>query len=247
MCTNHLENWKGQTKAICTYLNQHATKEEFERLAGHIHRLEKVITEDIRELFNSKDSFILLTLFDRFTELGMEDARFAAFLREFKSSLRYVAVDGILYDEADKDKGTKDKAVIMTKLEILKMLLYQFLKLDQAEKSSEGAAHETSSARDIVAKYIDAEVTDDDMELFEIIANDVSEAIEDIDSAILSDQNRPSFVAVVGYGIREDIDDLLPAWLSDYEKRKPVCLADQGKNYLHMREDLDRFVKRRKA
>lgn len=247
MCTNHLENWKGQTKAICTYLNQHAAKEEFERLAEHIHRLERVITEDVRELFNSKDSFILLTLFDRFTELGMEDERFAAFLREFKSSLRYVAVDGILYDEADKDKGTKDKAVIMTKLEILKTLLYQFLKINQAERNGEGAEYEIYSARDIVAKYIDAEVTDDDMELFEIIANDVSEAIEDIDSAILADQNRPSFVAVVGYGVREDIDDLLPAWLSDYEKRKLVCLADQEKNYLHMREDLDRFVRHRSA
>lgn len=245
MCTDHLENWKGQTKAICTYLNQHAAKEEFEKLAANIHRLEQVVTEDIRDLFNSKDSFILLTLFDRFTEMGMEDERFAAFLREFKSRLRYTAVDGVIFDEADKDKGTKDKSVVMAKLEILKTLMNRFLQPGLRETNDKETKQAICSARDIVAKYIDAEVTEDDMELFELIANDVSEVIEDIDTAVLTEPNRPSFVALTGYGVREDIDDLLPDWLSDYVSRKLVCITDQEQNYLHMKEDLDRFVGRR--
>lgn len=242
MCTNHLDNWKGQTKAICTYLNQHAVKEEFDRLADHIRRLERVITDDSKDLFNSKDSFIFLTLFDRFTKLGMKDVRFAEFLKAFKNELRYVPVNGILYDEADRDRGTKDKAVIMAKLEILQTLLLGFLQIDEpAPKQVPESAF--CSAREIIAEYITAEVTEEDVELYEIIANDVSEAIEDIDSVILSEQNRPSFVAVVGYAVGEDLDDLLKGWLSDYEKRRVPCIPDQRKNYLHLKADLDQFVK----
>ena len=80
------------------YLNENSSKEEFGRLNEYLHRLEKVITEDVRDIFNSKDSFIWLTLFDRFSRLSKEDSAFIAFLRAFKGGLRNRAVDGQLFD-----------------------------------------------------------------------------------------------------------------------------------------------------
>lgn len=131
MCTHHLQDWKKQMKANCTYLNKNAQKKEFEELAVQLHRLEQVITKEISSIFNSKDAFLFLTLFARFTELGMEDAQFAEFLWEFKNHLRDTEVNGVRFDEIDKEKGTKDKAVIITKLKFLEILMMKFLNASQ--------------------------------------------------------------------------------------------------------------------
>ena len=95
---------------------------------------------------------------------------------------------------------------------------------------------------DIVKGYMDENVTDEDMELYEIIANDVSEAIEDIDSEFLSESNRPSFVALVACAVKEDTDYLLGGWLSEYEKRKEPLILNQKENFLQMKKDFERFV-----
>lgn len=136
MCMYHLEDWKKQTKAICKYLNTNADRSEFDHLAQNIHRLEKIITQEIKDVFNSKEAFIFLTLFDRFTKLGIEDRKFAEFLMEFKNNLREKkrGAGGLLFDEIDKDKGTKDKSVIIAKLDMLEKLMMEFLHQDKQTK-----------------------------------------------------------------------------------------------------------------
>lgn len=127
MCMYHLGEWKKQMKTICKYLNQNATKQEFDKLSHNLRRLEKIITEKTRDIFNSKEAFLFLTLFDRFTGLGLEDKKFAAFLKEFKACLREKEIDGVSFDEIDRDKGTKDKIVIVSKLDWLERLMTEFL------------------------------------------------------------------------------------------------------------------------
>lgn len=127
MCMFHLEHWKKQTKQINTYLNTHASKEEFEKLNSNLNRLEKIITKELRDVFTSKDSFLWLTLFDKFTYLELDDIRFAEFLRAFKNGLRENAVNGEVFDMVDKNKGTKDKSVIINKLSILESLMKSYL------------------------------------------------------------------------------------------------------------------------
>lgn len=241
MCSNHLEDWKKQTKAICTYLNQNAVKGEFERLSQNLHRLEQVVTDDVKSIFNSKDSFLFLTLFDRFAKLGADDSVFVDFLREFKNSLRSVRTGGVLFDEIDRDKGTKDRVVIEAKLNMLEGMLKRFLKKSVTVKRKSGK--DRVSAESLVREYVDAQADQGDIELFEIIANDVSEAVEDIESPLLSDENRPSFVALAGYAVKRDIDDRLKEWLADYERReRDYDITDQRKSFLHMKSDLDRFA-----
>ncbi len=129
MCMNHMDHWKKQTKAICNFLNKNASREEFEHFNDNLQRLEQIITDDIKDIFNSKDSFIFLTLFDRFCKTGSDDIAFSGFLKEFKKSLRATKRNrkGMLFDEIDKDKGTKDKAVILEKLDMLENLMRGYL------------------------------------------------------------------------------------------------------------------------
>lgn len=135
MCIYHFDNWKTQAKAACKYLNENAVDEEFDAFAENLHRLERVITEDLRDIFNKKDSFIFLALFDRFVRLGEEDFRYAEFLRKFKRELRSSRrnENGLLFDEIDQDLSTKDKQVIGDKLNMLEGLIREFLHVKEAD------------------------------------------------------------------------------------------------------------------
>lgn len=242
MCMNHFADWKKQPKAICQYLNDHAEEEEFENFERYLRRLERIITGDLQDIFNKKDSFLFLTLFDRFTEFGLKDVQFAAFLRNFKEVLRPVRRNqkGLLFDEIGKGLSTKDRPVIADKLEMLEGLMLEFLQTGR-KKDAAGRDGRAATSKEIISEYVDEGVTDEDVELYEMIANDISEAVEDIDSGFLSDENRPSFVALVGYAAREDTEELLKEWLPGFEKRGK-CMKNQRQNYLHMKTSFEKFV-----
>lgn len=246
MCMNHFEDWKKQPKALCQYLNASASEEEFTVLAQHVRRLERIITADTKDIFNKKDSFLFLTLFDKFSGLGTEDIRFAEFLGKFKKNLRAVRRNkkGLLFDEIGKGLSTKDKPVVADKLEMLEELMLEFLHIGRDEKAGRLEARPSVRAvtpKDILAEYVDEDVTDEDVELYEMIANDISEAIEDINSSLLSDENRPSFVALVGYAVREDTEGLLKKWLPGFEKNRP-SIRNQKQNYLYMKKAFEEFA-----
>ena len=133
MCMFHLDKWKKQAKQVASYLNKNSSKDEFDKLNNNLERLEKIVTNDVKDVFNSKNSFIWLTLFDKFTKLNLEDEKFAEFLREFKCGLRNKAVDGKMFDTVDQTGSTKDKAVILDKLHILETLMNDFLHINKED------------------------------------------------------------------------------------------------------------------
>ena len=49
---------------------------------------------------------------------------------------------------------------------------------------------------------------------------------------------------MIAYSYKEDID--LDEWMTEYAKNNNTYFTDQRKNYLHMREDLERFIKNKK-
>lgn len=237
MCMFHMNKWKKTTKQIAQYLNDNASKEEFEKLNINLHRLENIITDDTKDVFNSKNSFIWLALFDYFTSLGVEDIKFANFVLEFKNGLRNKEVDGQLFDDVDNNKGTKDKKIISSKLHILKTLMNDFLHINKEDTKFVDCIQ-------FVKENIE-NVTDEDIELFDMVANDVSESV-DIDSWIISDKNRPSYLAIVGHAIREDNDRLLYEWLPIYEKNNTFEL-NQEQSFLHMKNSFDKFIQEREV
>lgn len=236
MCTNHFDKWKKQPKELCKYLNSHAAKEEFGRLADNLRRLEKIVTDDIKSIFNKKDSFIFLTLFDRFTGFGREDREFAAFLRAFQGVYRHTRVNGggLLFDEIDRKKCTKDKPVIAAKLDMLENLMQEFLR----EQESTGTQmYERAFLSEMVG--IDADTLETDMGLYRETLDDLENAAIRAGSKLRDEQNRLSLLAMVAFSYKEDRD--LDEWMKVYAKKNKTYFADQRKNYLHMRKDFDLF------
>lgn len=236
MCMFHLDSWKKQTRQISIYLNENASKEEFDVLNDHLRRLSGVVSEDLRELFTSKDSFLWFTLFNRFSALGVADVRFAEFLRAFKNELRSCEVNGQLFDEVDKHKGTKDKAVIVEKLNILETLMNAFLRTgkDQSENLDVFA---------FIRKHINPDTTQEDIEQYEEVFEHLTLNVDN-SSKLMDAVNRPSFVALIAYSFEKDID--LDDWIVSFFARNPTYIRNQKENYMHMKGDLDRFVRERR-
>ena len=238
MCMNHFDNWKTQAKTACKYLNDHATEEEFEIFAENLHRLENIVTDDIKNIFNKKDSFVFLTLFDRFTRLGVEDIKFAEFLREFSQNLRLVKKNenGLLFDEIDKDLSTKDKQVIADKLELLEKLLLDFLHFNKINPSQ--------NVESFIAENLDMDIEEfhDDMDFYNsALVKLLDDNVKD-GSKLLDKQNRLSLLTMMVYSYKEDKD--LDKWMAEYAKNNNTYFVDQKKNFLHMKNDFEQYLKK---
>ena len=240
MCMNHMDNWKAQPKAACKYLNNNATEEEFDVFADNLHRLENIITDDTKDVFNKKDSFVFLTLFDRFTKLGIEDIRFAEFLGKFKKSLRFSERNekGLLFDEIDRDSSTKDKQVIMDKLNMLEKLMFNFLQIN--------TEWDQVNDEDFIAENLDMDVKalQDDMDFFNATLDELEEKTIKVGSKLLDQKNRKSLLAMVVYSFKEDMD--LDNWMTDYAANTNTYCIDQRQNYLHMKADFERYCRTHK-
>lgn len=241
MCMNHLNDWKKQTKPICRYLNNYATTAEFERLESNLKRLEAVVTDETKSIFNSKDSFIFLTLFDKFTEMGFRDFRFNEFLINFKNATRNEAhnENGKLFDEIDEKLGTKDKTVIMAKLDMLTKLLTEFLGINNDLSEQE-------CVLDFVRDNVSQDVENDDIELYESCFEDYTVGVDN-NTVFLECSNHKSLVAITAYACLAEKDTYMEEWLCDYFKRNSDYIKNQQQNYRHMKDDFDKFCQNKVA
>lgn len=238
MCMNHFDNWKTQPKAACKYLNDNATDDEFDKFDDNLRRLENIVSYDIKDIFNKKDSFVFITLFDRFTRIGSEDSRFADFLREFDKKLRGIKRNkkGLLFDEIDKDLSTKDKQVIIDKLDMLEGLMLEFLD-NKTMELEEFISDITGIDKKEVYKNIDSYI--------DMLEGDYGLKINCIKdgSKLLDNQNSLSLLAMVAYA--EKTGQILDDWLTEYAKNN-TYFVDQKKNYIHMKQDFEQYCKRSK-
>ena len=257
MGLNFFDSWSKDAKKIGKYLNNNATKEMFDIFDSYLDRLLEVITPQTGKLFSSKNALIWFMLFDKFTKKRLPDDKFQLFLENYEDIKKikvevtheYELVKGsgeytneLSFIELDGCKSTKDKGVIEDKLHILETVMNDFLHINN-EKNEEVINNQNVTARDIIKKYVKDNVDDDEVELYEIMANDFSEIIEDINSKFLSDDNRPSFVALVGYADQIGKSQLLYEWLPDFEKKQKLII-NQKQNFLHMKQDFEQYIKK---
>lgn len=133
MAAYFLEDWKKEQDYLCSYLKENAKISDFENFEELIERLEKVVTDDVADMFNSKDSFLWFGLFARFAATEAEDEKFVGFMEEFSRSLHRKAVNGISFDElcvdheTGKARSTKDKYIVVPKMELLEELMSGYL------------------------------------------------------------------------------------------------------------------------
>lgn len=245
MCMFHLDDWKKTSTAICNYLNNNATADEFEALRNNAVRLSNIINDSTKTVFTKKDSFIFLTLFDRFTSLGIEDIKFARFLEEFIKNLKDKPVDGKLFYEVDKEKGkgTKDKHVIMDKLHILEILMLEFLHINKEE------TEKMDDEETFIAKVVEMDKSEvheniniyiEDLNGSDILKGLKESCIKD-GSKLLDVQNNLSLLAMVAYSYKtgQDLDE----WLTEYASKNNTYIAEQQKNFYHMRDNFEKYLK----
>lgn len=133
MAANFIEDWKKEQDSQCKYLKENADISVFDNFEDMVGRLERVVTDDVSEMFDSKDSFLYFGLFARFMKTGLEDKRFIEFMAAFSRTLHSKRVNGITYDElcidkkTGKPRSTKDKYIVIPKMELLERLMYEFL------------------------------------------------------------------------------------------------------------------------
>lgn len=232
MCMFHLDEWNKNGKKLASFLNDNSSYEEFERLNSNLIRLEKIVTDDVKELFDSKDSFIWLTFFDRFTKLNFEDEKFAEFLRAFVNGLRENKVDDKLFDTVDQSGSTKDKSIILAKLHILETLMNEFLHISNEDL-------EEVNTLDFVRENVNHEATEEDIELYSDMLDDLTLEVDN-DTKLLDEHNRPSLIALVGYACENDID--LDEWIKQWFAVNTMYILNQKNNFLHMRDSLQKGV-----
>lgn len=126
MAINFLPKWKKRNEDICAYLKENARVSDFDRFEEELDRLSEVITDEVSEMFHSKESFLWFALFDRFTKSGREDTEFVRFLSAFQKELRGKRINGRTFAETDVG-GTKDKSVVTEKIELLEELMNEYL------------------------------------------------------------------------------------------------------------------------
>ena len=225
MCMFHFDQWKKQPKQVASFLNENSTVDEFDDFQFNIDRLEQIITHDLKDLFTSKDSFIWFAMFNKFSKLGLDDKNFSGFLREFKTTLKDKVIGDMSYVELDKNRGTKDKAVIAAKLDILTELMHGYLGIDS----------NTCTLGDLVSfvrENVNEEFNEEDIDLFSEILEDLT---VDFGDRIFLLNNKIALTAVVAYSCLNDID------LDDkiqllYE---PKTFKTQRECYIYMKERLE--------
>ena len=233
MCMFHFEKWNKNTKKIAQFLNDNASKDEFDKLLDNIDRLNNVITDTTKTLFNSKDCFIWLTLFEKFTQYGLDDAKFGEFLDAFVGGLKDKPVDEKLFFTADEKGSTKDKSVIVDKLHILETLMKEFLHIE-----------ELVTPESFVVEMVDmpVETVKEELDCYEETLDGLENNTIRDGSKLLDMANRLSLLAMVAYSYKNDVD--LDDWLEDYAANNNMYYPDQRKNYLHMLNDFKQYQKR---
>ena len=236
MCIFHFDKWNKNGKKLATYLNENSSEEEFDTLNNNIERLENIVTEDTKTLFNSKDCFIWLTLFNEFTKTGLDDSKFGEFLVAFVGGLRNKFVKGKLFDKVDEVGSTKDKRVIEDKLHILKSLMKEYLHIEDAKPLSDV---------EFISQNVDIPIADviEDIQLYMDTLDELEEDHIRVGSKLLHNENRQSMLAIVAYAYKNDID--LEEWMEEYASNNNTYFVDQKKNYLHMVEDVTSYNKRK--
>ena len=129
MACNYLDNWAGNNlEEMCNYIKENATIDEFETFENELDEIEDVIDETNEKLFTNKESFIWLTVFHRFKSLGIDADRFGEFLTEFvENNLADKKIGEFSYSELEGNKSTKDKNLVIKKINHLETLMKEYL------------------------------------------------------------------------------------------------------------------------
>lgn len=256
----HLDSWK-KSKQMSLYLNENATKEEFEVFENELNRLYKIIDQDtVGKLFNSKNSFIWFAAFHIFTQFGIEDIKFIDFLEEFQKTLHsktFAKYENKSFDTYDDGKGTKDKKVVKAKLNMLEQLMKEYLHIKKDKNEIVSNIEETNSETEnnntnesgtkscesdstlkFIQNNVSKDVSNEDIEEYQ----DFMDSYVNIDSELYK-QCSMALMALTAYAYKCDRDVELGKWIENCQSRKWQNLSpSQEVNFKYMKRSFDNFI-----
>ena len=238
MSTFFLDNWKKDLIDTLKYIDSNASDEQFEQLKSNLDRIEKIADKSVQDLFTITNGHIWIAVFDKFAKLDVDDNLFTEFMRNFKESLHSKKIKGRSYDDVST-RNTKDKSTVKNKIDVLTDLMMDFLHIEEAEKEIYEVAPEQFIAENV---GLNIEVVRNDMDFYNQMLDDLEDRTIKDGSKLLNPDNRLSLVTLVAYTIENDID--LDDWMLEYAKNNDTYFMDQKKNYLHMRQELEKFLKK---
>lgn len=236
MTSNYLDKWN-KFDDMCKYIKENSDVSIFDDFEDMVERLEKVVTDDVSDMFNSKDSFLWFGMFARFVKAESDDQRFIEFMTEFVQSLHSKSINGVSFDDILESSNTKDKGIVTKKMNHLMCLMDEYL----ANKENLVYKQKTiNSPVEFVADVIDIdkEVIKEDMEVYEDDLNTLLDNTVKIGAKLRDKENRLSLLAMIAYSYKEDMD--LDKWFAQYAKRD-TYYSDQKVNFIHMKNDFDQY------
>lgn len=262
----HLDNWNKGGKKMGKYLNNHAKKEEFDILKNDLDRLSLIIDQDTTgKLFNIKNSFIWFTAFHIFTSYNIKDEKFIDFLIEFQRTLHsktFKEYDNQSFDTYDKSRSTKDKKVVIAKIDILTKLMEEYFHITKEAEQLEWKI----SSDNVIGTDIDmTENTEDNSNSSELepIVNFVKETLNDNEinaediieyedfledvlkiNTSLYQQCKIALIALTGYAYKIEEDVLFSEWLTKYSQNNMSFGTNQKSNYAYLKHMFDIYCRR---
>lgn len=231
----------GDFDKMCEFLSEEASDSNFTEFYSLVERLTAICnTKESALLFDAKDSFLWFGLFSRFVKLGISDQKFADFMNKFES-LHSVKIDGESLDDIlSKSKSTKDKGIVIKKINHLEKLMKKFLDI-QEDNNKVNNPEESFIAENL---NMDIEEFRNNMDDYNsTLVKLLDDTVKD-GSKLLDRQNHLSLLAMMVYSYKEDKD--LDNWMADYAKRNNTYFIDQKKNFLHMKHDFEQYCNKHK-
>lgn len=256
MLIYHLDDWK-RGKAMNIYLNENANKEEFDEFENELDRLNKFIDQDTTgKLFNSKDSLLWFATYHEFLTYNLDDEKFDGFLKEFMSTLKdkkFEEYDDMSFEEYGKQKSTKDRKVIITKMDMLEKLMKEYLHIEnvdefelpeEVENEKDPSIDDGLEPIEFLHKYVSTEITEDDLdEYYDDINYFTKKRLLPKNHNLINEKNEISFLAIVAYAMRKEKDNEFEMWLKRYAiTHRSVTAKTQRDNYIEMVNNFERAL-----
>lgn len=230
----HFDNYKKEAKKICNYLEDNSSMDEFNTVQNYFDRIEKSCGDKFKDIFSKKDIPVWITVFDKFTKLGLPDERFAEFISALKGELHSRTVNDNTYDSLDIERNTSDKGCISRKVELLTTLMMDFLNIDTSEIQDETEnilIEETTLS--FVQANVNSDIAEEDVSLFSDMIDDYIK----IDSPIYK-KCKTALVALLAYAFDKNKVDEFEQWIQKI-KDKTDFSPIQKTNYLFMKNSFD--------
>lgn len=133
MTINFPEKWSKSFESISIHLRENLTDSKLNYFSSLVERLEAVVDLETMPMFNTKNSPVLFAAFDKFLTMNIPDYKFNEFLKQLKYEMEDKVVNGTSWAEL-ATKASKDKKIILEKINLLEKLMVEYFNLKIPQK-----------------------------------------------------------------------------------------------------------------